>query len=190
MVSKSQVQQDDLITRSQYLRGRLSILWRLPTLIKTTKHLEKIGVENRESWGSMLEETAERFPDKAAIKSEDGNYTWKEYNAWTNRYANYFISRGLKKGDTAVVFQENRPELLMVYSAMGKIGAANAMINTNLRQDSLLHCLTLNPANTFIVGEEVLDAFEEVKADLKGFEKKPDVRMQIKDNRKGKSNIK
>ena len=90
----------------------------------------------------------------------------KEYNHWTNRYANYFISQGMKKGDTAVVFLENRPELLMVYSAMGKIGAANSMINTNLRQESLLHCLKLNPANVFIIGEEVLDAFEEVKDDL------------------------
>jgi citronellyl-CoA synthetase len=166
MMEESQVQKHDLITRSQYLRARLSILWRLPTIIKTTKHIESIGVENRESWGSMLEETADHFPGNAAIKSEDGNFTWKEYNEWTNRYANYFISQGVKKGDTAVVFLENRPELLMVYSAMAKIGAANSMINTNLRQDSLLHCQTLNPANTFIVGEEVLDAFEEVKADL------------------------
>jgi citronellyl-CoA synthetase len=134
--------------------------------MKTTKHVMNVAVENRESWGSMLEETAANFPANAAIKSADGNYTWKEYNEWTNRYANYFISRGLKKGDTAVVFLENRPELLMVYSAMGKIGAANSMINTNLRQESLLHCLTLNPANTFIVGEEVLDALEEVKAEL------------------------
>jgi citronellyl-CoA synthetase len=156
----------DLITRAQYVRGRLSILWRLPRIRKVIKHLPNIAAENRESWGSMLEETAEKYPDNAAIKSEDGSYSWKEYNEWTNRYANFFIARGLQKGDTVVVFLENRPELLMVYSAMGKIGAANSMINTNLRQDSLLHCLKLNPANTFIVGEEVLDAFEEVKAEL------------------------
>ena len=162
----SQITKDDLITLSQYLRARLSILWRLPTIIKTTRHITNVAAENRESWGSMLEETADKFPGNASIKSEDGNYTWKEYNEGTNRYANYFISQGLKKGDTAVVFLENRPELLMVYSAMGKIGAANSMINTNLRQDSLLHCLKLNPAKAFIVGEEALDAFEEVSADL------------------------
>jgi citronellyl-CoA synthetase len=193
MVSESQVPKDDLITRSQYLRGRLNILWRFPTRKKTIQHIENVSVENRESWGSMLEKTAAKFPDNAAIKSEDGNFTWKEYNEWTNRYANYFISRGFKKGDTAVVFLENRPELLMVYSATGKIGTANSMINTNLRQDSLLHCLTLNPANTFIVGEEVLDAFEEVKADLnlgedqniyflrdKGQKKAPDEYIDLK----------
>jgi citronellyl-CoA synthetase len=166
MASATQIQKDDLITRSQYLRARLGVLWRYPTIIKTIKHIENIAVEDRESWGSMLEETAAKFPDNAAIKSEDGNYSWKGYNDWTNRYANYFISQGMKKGDTAVVFLENRPELLMAYSAMAKIGAANSMINTNLRQESLLHCLKLNPASVFIIGEEALDAFEEVKAEL------------------------
>jgi acyl-CoA synthetase (AMP-forming)/AMP-acid ligase II len=166
MIGDSQTPKEDLITRWQFIRGRLGILWRFPTIKKTIKHIENIFVENRESWGSMLEETAAKFPDHAAIKSHDGNYSWKEYNDWTNRYANYFISQGMKKGDTAVVFLENRPEMLMVYSAMGKIGATNSMINTNLRQESLLHCLKLNPAGVFIIGEEVLDAFEEVKDDL------------------------
>ncbi|MEN8246847.1 MAG: long-chain-acyl-CoA synthetase [Thermodesulfobacteriota bacterium] len=156
----------DLITWSQYWRKRLSLLARLPAIAKTAKHIANISVENRESWGSMLETAAVGFPENAAIKSEDGQYTWQTYNEWTNRYANYFISQGLTKGDTAVVFLENRPELLMVYSAMGKLGAVNAMINTNLRLEALRHCLTLNPAKVLIVGEEVLDAFEEVKGDL------------------------
>jgi citronellyl-CoA synthetase len=167
MVRETQAPGEDLITRSQYIRGRLRVLWRYPTVRKTFKHIENIAVEDRESWGTMLEETAAKFPANAAIKSDDGNYSWKDYNAWTNRYANYFLSQGLRRGDTAVIFLENRSELLMVYSAMAKIGAANSMINTNLRHESLLHCLKLNPANTFIVGEEVLDAFEEIKADLK-----------------------
>jgi len=156
----------DLIRWWQYWPMRLSLLPRLPAILKTAKHIANISVENRESWGSMLEDAAVRFPDSAAVKSEEGQYTWRAYNEGTNAYANYFISQGLTKGDTAAVFLENRPELLMVYSAVGKVGAVNAMINTNLRLDALRHCLTLNPAKVFIVGEEVLDAFEAVKADL------------------------
>jgi len=48
-----------------------------------------------------------------------------------NRCANFFISEGMKKGDVACVCLENRPELLIVCSAMAKIGAVNAMINTS-----------------------------------------------------------
>lgn len=156
----------DLVRWWQYWPKRLALLPRLPVILKTANHIASLSAENRESWGSMLEEAAVRFPDNAAIKSAEGQYSWKTYNQWTNRYANTLISHGLTKGKTAVVFMENRPELLMVYSAVGKIGAINAMINTNLRLDALMHCLTLNPATVFIVGEEVLDAFEAVREGL------------------------
>ncbi|MGD9136357.1 MAG: long-chain-acyl-CoA synthetase, partial [Desulfobacterales bacterium] len=122
--------------------------------------------ENRESWGSMLEETASKFPHNAAIKSDEACLSYSQYNAAANRYANFFISKGMKKGDVACVCLENRPELLIVYSAIAKIGAINSMINSNLRQVSLKHCLTLHPAKIYIIGEEILEAFEEVKNDL------------------------
>ena len=167
MVSKSRVQKDGLITRKDYIKGWLSISWRLPTISRIIKHLYNIGEEDRESWGSMLEENADKFPNNTAIKSEESWLTYRKYNEAVNQYANYFISQGLKKGGVAVVFLENRPELLIVYSAMAKIGVINSMISTNLRQDSLKHCLALHPADVFIVGEEVLEAFEEVKDNLK-----------------------
>jgi len=119
-----------------------------------------------DNWGLMLEAAAARYPDHTAIKSEEARWTWGEYNERVNRLAHFFLSQGLERGDTAVVFVENRPDLLAVYSAFGKIGAVNSMINTNLRLDSLRHCMTLNPGRVFVIGEEVLDAFEEIREDL------------------------
>jgi len=157
---------EGLISLSDYLKGWLPLVWRLPTILQNRKQVVNVGTENRESWGSMLEENAAKFPDNPAIKSEEACLNYREYNAAVNRCANFFISEGLKKGDVANVCLENRPELLIVYSAMAKIGAVNSMINTNLRRDSLRHCLTRHPAKIYIVGEEVIDAFEEVLGDL------------------------
>jgi citronellyl-CoA synthetase len=157
---------EGLISLSDYLKGWFKLSWRLPTILRTLKQVLNVGIENRESWGSMLEENAKKFPDNPAVKSAEANLSWREYNEAVNRCANFFIAKGLKKGDVACVFLENRPELLIVYSAMAKIGAINSMINTNLRHDSLRHCLTLHPAKIYIVGEEVIDAFEEIRDDL------------------------
>ena len=66
---------------------------RLPIISKTARHIAKLGVENQESWGTLLETAAAQYPDNAAIKSADGQYTWEAYNAWTNQYANTFISQ-------------------------------------------------------------------------------------------------
>ncbi len=162
------------ITFKDYLLGRLKLLPRYRSIKRTIKHLTEIERENRESWGSLLEENAAQYPDNIAIKSEEATLTYREYNEAVNRCANFLISEGLKKGDTVAVFLETRPELVTVYSANAKVGAVNCMINTNLRGDSLLHCLTLNPAAAFIVGEEVLEAFEEIEHRLE-----PDDRRKL-----------
>jgi citronellyl-CoA synthetase len=166
-MSEDSLSKDEgLLSFFDYLKGWICLSGRLPTILQTQKKMATIGTENRESWGSMLEENAARFAHNPAVKSAEAQLSWREYNEAVNRCAHYFISKGLKKGDVAGVFLENRPELLIVYSAMAKIGAINSMINTNLRQDSLRHCLSLHPAKVYIIGEEVVDAFEEVKNEL------------------------
>ena len=166
MADHSPSKDEGLISFFDYLKGWLRLVWRLPTIQYNGRKVLNVGTENRESWGSMLEENAAKFPDNAAVKSAEANLSWREYNAAVNRCANFFISKGMKKGDVACVFLENRPELLIVYSAMAKIGVVNSMINTNLRHDSLRHCLTLHPARIYLIGEEVIDAFEEIRDDL------------------------
>ena len=158
---------EGLISFFDYFKGWLPLVRRWPAILYSQGQVANVVTENRESWGSMLEENAANFPERPAVKSAEAQLSWREYNEAVNRCANFFISEGLKKGDVAGVFLENRPELLIVYSAMAKIGAVNAMINTNLRQDALRHCLSLHPARIYIIGEEVIDAFEDVKNKLK-----------------------
>ncbi len=166
MTADSPAKDEGLISFSDYIKGWLPLVWRLPAILYYRKRVANVAVKNRESWGSMLEKNAAKFPDNPAIKSEEACLSYREFNAAVNRCANFFISKGMVRGDVACICLENRPELLIVYSAMAKIGAINSMINTNLRQESLKHCLTLHPAKIYIVGEEVIDAFEEVKKDL------------------------
>jgi acyl-CoA synthetase (AMP-forming)/AMP-acid ligase II len=166
MTAESPSKDEGLISLCDVLKGWLPLVWRLPAILYTQKQVTNVNTDNRESWGSMLEENAAKYPDNPAIKSEEACLSYGEYNAAVNRCANFFISKGMKKGDVACVCLENRPELLIIYSAMAKIGAVNSMINTNLRRNSLKHCLTLHPAKIYIIGEEVIDAFEEIKNNL------------------------
>ena len=106
MSKDSPPKDEGLISFFDFFKGWLSLSWRLPAILRTKRQVENIGTENRESWGSMLEENAAKFPHNPAIKSAEEQLSWRQYNEAVNRCANYFISKGLKKGDVACVFLE------------------------------------------------------------------------------------
>ncbi|MFW9880012.1 MAG: long-chain-acyl-CoA synthetase [Candidatus Thorarchaeota archaeon] len=128
--------------------------------------LGKLSAENRLSWGLILEENSQKYPDNPAIKFEDTVLTYKEFNDIVNQYTNYFISLGLKKGDVVKVLIKNRIEFLVVYSANAKIGAISSLINTDLRKKTLAYSLNLTPGKIIIVGEECYEAFNTVKSEV------------------------
>ncbi len=139
-----------------------------PILMKNGPKLTEIREpDSKESVGLWIEKHAEQYPDRIKLMYEDDRYTHKEFNEWCNRYANYFLKLGLKKGDVVVVLMNNRPEILFIIVAMSKIGTIASMINTNLREDALIHCITHVPGSAIIVEEELLQPFEDVKARLK-----------------------
>jgi len=154
------------ITYQDYVFGLLSILWRLPSIINAGNAREKIKSELNISLGKCLEENAEKYANNTAVLYKDIKYTYKEMNEWINRYANYFLSLGLKKGDVINVFLENRPELMFIIGAMSKIGTIAALINTRQRAATLSHSLELNPVKLYVIGEELYEPFEEVKPNL------------------------
>ncbi|MFX1344802.1 MAG: long-chain-acyl-CoA synthetase [Promethearchaeota archaeon] len=153
------------ITYKDYVFGLLSLIWRLDTFL-IPNEFEKIGPDKKVSLGKCLERNAVKFPQNKALLYEDQEYTYKELNEWINRYANFFLSLGVEKGEIINVFLENRPELMFVMATMSKIGTIGSLINTRQRAATLRHSLKLNKVRFYLVGEELIDAFEEVKEDL------------------------
>ncbi|MFW9822988.1 MAG: long-chain-acyl-CoA synthetase [Candidatus Thorarchaeota archaeon] len=128
--------------------------------------IAQMAADRNFSWGYFLEEIATKYPANPAIKFEDEMLTYKEFNKTVNRYAHYFLSLGLKKGDVAKVLVKNRIELLLVYSANAKIGVISSLINTDLRKKTLVYSLNLTPGKIIIVGEECYETFEDIKSEI------------------------
>ncbi len=162
--------------------GLLSIHWRMNTFYEVAREYEALGPDKNVSLGRCIENNAVKYANNPAIKYEDIDYTYKEMNETINRYANYFLSLGIKKVEVVNVMLENRPEILFVIGAMSKIGAIASLINTRQRAVTLTHSLKLNEVRFFIIGEELLEAFEEVKVDLELKDK--DILFYMKDTGK------
>lgn len=161
------VNQSDVLKFGDILPGLLSLSWRVPSIALTLKELLSFTNDTQMSMGSVLEHNAEVYGNNPAILYEDVAYTHKEFNESINRYAHCFRSEGVKKGDEVIVLVDNRPELLMIIGAMSKLGAISSLINPNQRGEVLLYSINLARGQYFIVGEELLDAFEEIEVGLK-----------------------
>jgi citronellyl-CoA synthetase len=157
---------DGLITLTDILKGVIPLLPRLPSMITNMRAALKLHNDQERSFTEFLEANAKRYGHKTAIRFEDKHYTHDQLNRWINRYAHFLMAEGVRKGDTVVVLLENRPEIMMVIGAVGKIGAVAALINTRQRRAALLHSLRLTPGLVYLVGEELVGQFEEVRADL------------------------
>lgn len=82
--------------------------------------------------GKIATKRATATPDKTAFIFEDKNITYGYLNEETNRAANYFLSKGLKKGDRVSVLLANCPEFMAIYLAAAKIGLIFVPLNIRM----------------------------------------------------------
>ncbi|MFX1530879.1 MAG: long-chain-acyl-CoA synthetase [Promethearchaeota archaeon] len=137
-----------------------------PIILKDAAWMAQLTPDSKYSIGLRIEEHAVEYPDKLALLYEEERYTHKEFNEMINRYANYFLKLGLKRGEVAVVFVENRSEYMFLVLALGKLGVVSSLININLREQPLIHSMTHTPGKVYIIGEELFQAFEDIKPKL------------------------
>lgn len=160
MSIKSQLQWSDILSRSGFIASKFS------AIMNGLKYLGKKDKSEVLSIGTYLEQNALLHSNRKALLYEDLQVTHHELNEWINRYANYLISQGIRKGDCVAIFLENRPEILVCAGALAKIGAIASLINTSQRQTVLIHSFQLCQPQAYIIGEELFSAFSDVVSSL------------------------
>ncbi|XP_059094416.1 long-chain fatty acid transport protein 4-like [Tigriopus californicus] len=93
-------------------------------------------------------------------------WSYSQVDEYSNKVANYLLKMKFKKGDTVAFFMENRPEYIATWLGMAKIGVIPALINYNLRNDSLYHTIQVAGCSAIIYGLELDNAVSEVMAKL------------------------
>lgn len=114
----------------------------------------------------LFQATVEKFPDKTCFIYEDRRWTFQEVDQQTNAIANYFFESGIRKGNVIAILMENRPEVVFYWLGLAKIGAVGALINYNLRDKSLLHCIEAAEAHGIVFSQELLPAVQDIAKDL------------------------
>ncbi len=92
---------------------------------------------------SLLEDTADRYPDAVALRSSDRSWSFRELDRAANAAAALLAERGLTAGDRLAMMAGNRPEFAMfVYGAL-KLGSAAVMVSPAWKRSEVSHALEL-----------------------------------------------
>ena len=120
--------------------------------------LNKIA-KNGVTVAGIFRQTVAKHPQKAAFIFEQKTWTFQDVEDYSNGNANYFKSQGYKEGDVVALFLESCPEFVCIWLGLSKLGVITALINTNLRLDSLRHCITAADARAIIFGTDLSGMF-------------------------------
>ena len=94
-----------------------------------------------------------------AFRSE---ITWEEFDRKANRFANFLLSRGLKKGDKVAILLMNCLEWLPVYFGILKAGCMAVPLNFRYTADEIKYCLELSDADVLVHGPEFTGRVEQI----------------------------
>jgi acyl-CoA synthetase (AMP-forming)/AMP-acid ligase II len=109
---------------------------------------------SRGSPAQSVRRWARRTPEALAIAFEDRRISWRQLDTESDRYARWLRNEGVRASDVVALAMDNRPEFLVLFTAISRLGAVAALINTQLRRHALEHALNLSNADLVICGTE------------------------------------
>jgi long-chain acyl-CoA synthetase len=100
----------------------------------------------------LLQNSAERYPDKVALICDGSRMTYSEIEAATNRLANALKEHGVARGDRVAIYLHNSiPSVIGIFAIL-KAGGVFVVINATTRSDKLSYILN-NCSATAIITE-------------------------------------
>ncbi len=127
----------------------------------------EIQEKSRVTWReySLIEQGA-----NATGRSE---ITWEDFNKRANRFANFLLSRGIKKGDRVAILLMNCIEYLPIYFGILKTGALAVPLNYRYTADEIKYCLKLSDSDAIVFGPEFVGRMEHI------CDRIPDVKLRL-----------
>jgi len=113
---------------------------------------------------------AKSKPDEVAIVYLDRTWTWSQFYDRIRRLAGALAERGIGRGDVVAFLDKNHPACIETTIAAASLGAATAIINFRLAASEMDYVLNDCGAKVIIVGAELRDSVEAIRADLKHVE--------------------
>ncbi|HEX4080786.1 MAG TPA: long-chain-acyl-CoA synthetase [Rhizomicrobium sp.] len=134
----------------------------ITSLARTFRRLRGVVPGSRLTIVDIVENWARKTPDQPAIICGDDSFSYRALDAAANRYARWAHAQGIGPGSSVALLMENRPQYLMAWLGLFKVGAVAALINSNLRGVPLAHSIASCEAGHLVLGHELAEEYRDV----------------------------
>ena len=98
----------------------------------------------------ILDQTAERVPNRIALIFRGLELTYKEFKELSERFATALAKLGVKKGDRVAIHLPNCPQFAIAYYGILRIGAIYTPMSPLLQPGEFKHQMEDSGAETLI----------------------------------------
>jgi long-chain acyl-CoA synthetase len=85
-------------------------------------------------YGAMLDRPVALYPEREAIAFRDVSLTFRELEGLVNAFANALRRLGIGRGDRVCLFMTNRPEYVVAFYALARLGAVSSPMNPSYKE--------------------------------------------------------
>ncbi|MBN2088521.1 acyl--CoA ligase [candidate division KSB1 bacterium] len=114
----------------------------------------------------FLEHSAAILPEKTAIIHKDKIIDYQTLNERANQLANFFLEKGIQKGDRIAILLENSIHYVISYFAILKIGAIEVSLNATAGADSLKFILKDCQVSAIIAADTEINFIQSIQSEL------------------------
>lgn len=107
---------------------------------------------------TIVDEMARRQGDAPALLSDGQCLSYDGLASRKNQYARWALGQRIKKDEVVGLLMRNCPEYYAAWMGISAMGGVTALLNTNLSETALLHCVQAANAKHIIVAEEFAEA--------------------------------
>ncbi len=114
-------------------------------------------------FAQMLSESAARHPENVAVIFKDLNLTYRELDSLVNTFANALHGLGIRKGDRICLYMTNRPEYIISFYALARMGAVVSPMNPSYKEREVEYQLNNSESIGIICQTELLPIVQQVR---------------------------
>ncbi|WP_370615343.1 class I adenylate-forming enzyme family protein [Mumia sp. Pv 4-285] len=113
-------------------------------------------------YSDILDDTADRSPDRVGLLAGDWKITYAEIQSAADTLAATLYARGVRPGDRVALCLGNQPEWVFVFFALCRLRASAVMLPSAWRAAEIRHAFELTGPRAIVASRTVAPIFDEV----------------------------